>query len=84
VARSHGATPAQIALAWVIRRPHVVAIPGASSVEQLVRNAEAADIDLTDAEDAELTAASDQFEPVTGLAAAPSLLRSQLRTAARR
>jgi aryl-alcohol dehydrogenase-like predicted oxidoreductase len=84
VAASHDATPAQIALAWVIRRRHVVAIPGASSVEQLVRNAEAADIDLTDEEDAELTAASDQFQPLTGLAAAPSLLRSQLRTAARR
>ncbi len=30
-----GVAPAQIALAWVIRRPSVVAIPGASSVGQL-------------------------------------------------
>src|SRR6266436_712741 len=33
VADAHGATPAQIALAWVIRSPAVTAIPGASSVE---------------------------------------------------
>ena len=35
IAAAHGATPAQVALAWVIRRPNVVAIPGASSVAQL-------------------------------------------------
>jgi aryl-alcohol dehydrogenase-like predicted oxidoreductase len=48
VAEAHSATPAQIALAWVIRHPAVAAIPGASSVGQLERNAAAADIDLTD------------------------------------
>ena len=32
VAARHGATPAQVALAWVIHHPNVVAIPGASSV----------------------------------------------------
>ena len=30
--RAHDATPAQVALAWLIRKPNVVAIPGASSV----------------------------------------------------
>lgn len=44
----HDATPAQIALAWLIRKPNVVAIPGASSVEQLEQNATAADIELSD------------------------------------
>jgi aryl-alcohol dehydrogenase-like predicted oxidoreductase len=78
VAGAHDATPAQVALAWVIRRRNVVAIPGASSVDQLVRNAEAADLELNDAEDAELTAASDHFRPVTGLAAAPAWIRSQV------
>jgi aryl-alcohol dehydrogenase-like predicted oxidoreductase len=78
VATAHGATPAQVALAWVIRRPNVVAIPGASSVDQLVRNAEAADLDLTDSEDAQLTEASDGFRPLTGAAAAPAWFRSQL------
>ena len=80
VAKTHGATPAQVALAWVVRRPNVVAIPGASSVDQLVRNAEAAELDLTDDEDAQLTAASDHFHPLTGLAAAPAWLRSRLTT----
>lgn len=66
VAAAHGATPAQIALAWVIRRPNVVAIPGASSVKQLESNAAAADIDLTEDDDARLTEASDAFDPVRG------------------
>jgi hypothetical protein len=34
VADAHGVTPAQIALARVIRHPAVVAMPGASSVAQ--------------------------------------------------
>ncbi len=46
----HDATPAQVALAWLIRKPNVVAIPGASSVEQLEQNAAAAGIELSDAE----------------------------------
>src|SRR6202040_4475320 len=50
VADAHSATPAQIALAWAIHRPAVVAIPGASSVAQLESNVTAADIDLTDGE----------------------------------
>src|ERR1019366_4277460 len=47
VADAHSATPAQIALAWVIRHPAVVAIPGASTVAQLESNVAAAEIDLT-------------------------------------
>jgi aryl-alcohol dehydrogenase-like predicted oxidoreductase len=64
VANAHGATPAQVSLAWLIRKPNVVAIPGASSVDQLRHNIEAADLDLTDDEVAELTAASDRFTPL--------------------
>jgi aryl-alcohol dehydrogenase-like predicted oxidoreductase len=48
VAKAHSATPAQIALAWVIHHPAVVAIPGAATVTQLEDNAAAAEIDLTD------------------------------------
>jgi aryl-alcohol dehydrogenase-like predicted oxidoreductase len=44
----HDATPAQVALAWLIRKPNVVAIPGASSVHQLEENVAAADIELSD------------------------------------
>ena len=58
VADAHSASPAQIALAWVIRSPAVTAIPGASSVEQLESNVAAADIDLTDQEYAALRAAA--------------------------
>jgi aryl-alcohol dehydrogenase-like predicted oxidoreductase len=61
VAAAHGVTPAQVALAWLIRRPHVVAIPGASSVEQLEANAAAAELDLTEAEDEALSEASSRY-----------------------
>jgi aryl-alcohol dehydrogenase-like predicted oxidoreductase len=76
VAQRHGATPAQVALAWVVRRRNVVAIPGASSVEQLERNAAAADLELSDEDDGLLTEASDRFHPHTGLAAAADFMRA--------
>jgi aryl-alcohol dehydrogenase-like predicted oxidoreductase len=77
VADAHAATPAQIALAWAIRRPAVVAIPGASSLEQLESNVAAAEIDLTDDEYQALSTASARFQPVTGAAALPRLLRAR-------
>jgi len=46
IASKHGATPSQVALAWLIRKPNVVAIPGASSVRQVEENVAAADLDL--------------------------------------
>ena len=78
VAGAHAAPPSQIALAWVIRRPGVVAIPGASSVGQLESNVAAADIDLADDEYQALCAAADRFRPVTGRAALPGLARARL------
>jgi aryl-alcohol dehydrogenase-like predicted oxidoreductase len=78
VADAHAATPAQIALAWVIRHPAVVAIPGASSVGQIESNAAAADIDLTEDEYQALHAAAVRFRPVTGPAVLPHLLRSRI------
>jgi len=63
VADAHAATPAQVALAWVIRRPAVTAIPGAASVEQLEANVAAAEIVLTDDEYQALGQASAQFCP---------------------
>lgn len=66
VANDVGAKPAQVALAWLISLPNVVAIPGASSVEQLEFNVAAADIELkTESRDA-LTAAARAFHPVSG------------------
>ena len=58
VAAAHSATPAQIALAWVIQHPAVAAIPGASSVEQMEANAAATEIQLARDEDRALRAAS--------------------------
>ena len=75
VARSHDATSAQVALAWVIRRPNTVAIPGARTVAQLEANVAAADLELTDDEDAALTAASDAFSPLRLPAAVTGGLR---------
>ena len=79
VADAHQATPAQIALAWVIRHPAVTAIPGASSVEQLESNVAAAEIELPDDEYAALSAAYGQFQPLTGRAAVPAMIRGRLR-----
>ncbi len=77
VADAHGATPAQIALAWVIHSPAVTAIPGASSVAQLESNVAAAGIELTGDEYEALRAASGQFRPITGPAALPGLVRAR-------
>ncbi len=65
VAAEADAKPAQVALAWLISLPTVVAIPGASSVEQLEFNVAAAEIQLSaDSRDA-LTAAARAFHPVS-------------------
>ncbi len=79
VAAAHDATPSQIALAYLLRHPNVVAIPGASSVAQMEHNAAAAEIDLTAEEYAALSAAAAGFRPAGGAAAASGLLRGLLR-----
>jgi pyridoxine 4-dehydrogenase len=51
IARAHGATPAQVALAWLLQRsPVMLPIPGTSSVEHLEENVAAAALRLTDQE----------------------------------
>lgn len=77
IATAHDATPAQVALAWLIRKPNVVAIPGASSVDQLKHNVEAGDLELKDDEADQLTALSDAFHPKSGVAAVPGLLEAR-------
>jgi aryl-alcohol dehydrogenase-like predicted oxidoreductase len=78
VAAAHEAKPAQVALAWLIRHPNVVVIPGARSVEQLEQNVNAADLELTDDEYRALTEASDRFSPITGPPAAGKLIRARV------
>ncbi len=53
VGRKHGATPAQVALAWCLRQP-VVAIPKASSIAHVEENAAAAQLELDDEDLAEI------------------------------
>ena len=55
LAAEHGATPSQLALAWLLRRsPVMLPIPGTSSVSHLEDNMAAAEITLTDGQFAEL------------------------------
>jgi pyridoxine 4-dehydrogenase len=55
IAERHGATPAQVALAWLLRIPATLPIPGTSSVAHLEENLAAARLQLTDEEIAQLT-----------------------------
>jgi len=58
IAAKRGASPSQLALAWLLRRsPVMLPIPGTSSVAHLEDNVAAADIELSDGEYAELEAA---------------------------
>lgn len=54
IARSHNATPAQIALAWVLRQPGVIAIPKSSRPDRVTENLGALDIKLTETDLAKL------------------------------
>lgn len=60
IASASGATPAQLALAWLLRRsPVMLPIPGTGSVAHLEENVAAASVDLSD----------EQYEAMSGLAA---------------
>ena len=50
IAAAHGATPREVALRFLIRRPGVFAIPKAANATHVAQNAAAADIRLTGAE----------------------------------
>jgi pyridoxine 4-dehydrogenase len=59
IAETHGSTPAQLALAWLLKRGRtMLPIPGTSSVGHLEENLAAAGIELTDAEFQALSAAA--------------------------
>lgn len=61
VGQRHAATPSQVALAWLVNQPQVVAIPGASSVAQLEENAAAGDLRLETEDIVRLDAAATRF-----------------------
>jgi pyridoxine 4-dehydrogenase len=68
IAGKHGATPSQVALAWLLHRDeHVLLIPGTSSVAHLEENLAAAGVSLDDEDLAALenvTRASDPLQAV--------------------
>jgi diketogulonate reductase-like aldo/keto reductase len=47
IASRHGATPAQVALAWLLRQPDLVAIPKAARPEHIRENRAALELQLT-------------------------------------
>ena len=56
IASSHDATPAQVALAWLLAKsPVMLPIPGTSSVQHLEENVAATELDLSDEEVAALS-----------------------------
>ncbi len=66
IAADRGATPGQIALAWLLaQKPWIVPIPGTRRRSRLEENIGAADLALTDADVAEITAAADAV-PIEG------------------
>ena len=62
ISKAHSAMMSQIALAWVISHPNVIAIPGAKSVEQVRQNA-AAEIELNETEMSALDEVSSTYRP---------------------
>jgi aryl-alcohol dehydrogenase-like predicted oxidoreductase len=61
LAEQRQVTPAQLALAWLLRRhDNVIPIPGTSSLERLEENAAAADVELSDADLARIEELSPQ------------------------
>jgi pyridoxine 4-dehydrogenase len=57
IARGHGATPAQVALAWLLQHsPVTLPIPGTSSLAHFEENLAAAELELSDEELEALTA----------------------------
>jgi diketogulonate reductase-like aldo/keto reductase len=65
IAERHGTSPSAVALAWLLTRDGVVAIPKSSRPERVVANRAALDLSLTETDLAELDAA---FPPPRGAA----------------
>jgi diketogulonate reductase-like aldo/keto reductase len=63
IARRHGATPAQIALAWLLRQPGTIVIPKAARQDHVRENRGALDVTL---DDDDLAAIDRAFPPPRG------------------
>jgi aryl-alcohol dehydrogenase-like predicted oxidoreductase len=74
VAKDKGATPAQIALAWLLaQRPYIVPIPGTTKLHRLEENIGAAAVQLTDADLSDIEEAASHIH-VEGERYAPAQL----------
>jgi diketogulonate reductase-like aldo/keto reductase len=62
VAARHGATPAQVALAWLLRQEGMIVIPKATKLDHMRENRAAADLKL---DDEDLAALDRAFPPPT-------------------
>jgi pyridoxine 4-dehydrogenase len=68
VSAKHGATPSQVALAWLLHRdPHILLIPGTSSVAHLDENLGAAAVSLDDEDMAALEDVRQAGDPVNAV-----------------
>ena len=74
IAKTHGKTPSQVALNWLMSKQNVVAIPGVKNAEHAISDAGAVDWRLTDSEIEilEKTAAEVRFDRISAI---PNLLR---------
>jgi aryl-alcohol dehydrogenase-like predicted oxidoreductase len=63
VAERKGATPAQVALAWLLaQKPWIVPIPGTTKLHRVEENLGAADLELTAADLAEIDVMASKIE----------------------
>lgn len=61
----HDATPAQVAIAWLLaQKPWIVPIPGSRKLSRLDENLGAADLNLTEADQSEIRASMDAIQVV--------------------
>ena len=82
IGQPKGATPAQIALAWLLsQRPYIVPIPGTTKLHRLEENIGAAAVELTRADLHEIEAAAAQI-PIEGERYAPQQMAMVGRDAA--
>jgi diketogulonate reductase-like aldo/keto reductase len=62
IAAAHGATPAQVALAWLARQEHVVVLPRSTNPERRRENLAALELDLSPDETARIDELSERRE----------------------
>lgn len=84
VAARHGATPGQVALAWVLRSPAAFAIPGTASVSHLEENLAAAGLVLTEQDARDLARESFHGYRARRLAGSARARAGKAKAAARR